>query len=165
MIIDEVEARTLDCQAIASKLRSVVKTYGGISAVVIDYVQLLGSFNVQRRDLAIGEVIRTCKDLSKKYKVPFIVLAQVRREVENRSDKRPGLSDLKDSGSLEQAADAIFFLYRDEYYNKYGEFPGITELIVAKHRDGAIGTIELEHNLSICKYQEVRRTFSVNGNH
>ena len=161
LIIDEAPAQSLDSNAIADKLRSVAKTYGGVGAVVIDYVQLLGSLTVVRRDLAIGEIIRTCKDLSKKYKVPFLVLAQVRREVESRANKRPCLSDLKDSGSLEQAADAIFFLYRDDYYNEYSETPGVTELIVAKHRDGATGTISLDHDLGTCHYQELDTTFSV----
>jgi replicative DNA helicase len=161
LIIDESPAQSLDSQAISDRLRSVAKTYGGVGAVVIDYVQLLGSLLTPRRDLAIGEVIRTCKDLSKKYKVPFLVLAQVRREVEARSNKRPALSDLKDSGTLEQAADAIFFLYRDDYYNEYSDTPGVTELIVAKHRDGATGTVSLDHDLGTCHYQEVNKSFSV----
>jgi replicative DNA helicase len=163
LIIDESPAQSLDSEAISDRLRSVAKTYGGVGAVIIDYVQLLGSLTAVRRDLAIGEVIRTCKDLSKKYKVPFLVLAQVRREVESRSNKRPSLADLKDSGTLEQAADAIFFLYRDDYYNEYSDTPGVTELIVAKHRDGATGTISLDHDLGTCHYQELGKTFAVNS--
>ena len=161
LIIDETPANKLDPKEIAAKIRAVVKHYGGVSAVVIDYIQLLGSYTVQRRDLAIGEISRACKDLGKVHKIPFLVLAQVKREVETRANKRPVLSDLKDSGVIEQDADAIAFLYRDEYYNEYTEDPNTTELIVAKHRDGGTGTIKLEHELGTCQYKEAR-TFSVN---
>ena len=163
LIIDESSAQTLDGDAISSKLRSAIKHHGGVSAVIIDYIQLLGDLSTPRRDLAIGEVIRACKDMSKRFKVPFIVLAQVKRDVETRSDKRPVLSDLKDSGSLEQAADLIMYLYRDEYYTKnQSDAPGITELIIAKNRDGGTGTITLEHELSTCLYVQEKNTFSIN---
>ena len=161
LIIDETPANKLDPKTIGLKVRSTIKQHGGIAAVVIDYIQLLGSYSVQRRDLAIGEISRACKDLGKTYKIPFLVLAQVKREVETRANKRPILSDLKDSGQLEQDADAIIFIYRDEYYNKYTDMPNETELIVAKHRDGGMGTIKLEHDLGTCQYKEPK-TFAVN---
>ena len=161
LIIDETPANKLDPATISRRVRAVSRHYGGVSAVFIDYIQLLGSYTVQRRDLAIGEISRACKDLGKTHRIPFVVLAQVKREVETRANKRPLLSDLKDSGQLEQDADAIAFIYRDEYYNKYTEEPDTTELIVAKHRDGTTGTIKLEHDLGTCQYKEPK-TFAIN---
>ena len=154
LIIDESPAKSLDEKAIAAKLHSITKTYGGVAGVVIDYIQLLGSYDTNQRHLAIGETIRSCKDLSKQYQTPFLVLSQVNRGVETRQDKRPTLADLKDSGSLEQAADVIMFVYRDEYYNANSDMQGVTELDVAKHRDGPTAKIELRHRLEFCDYTE-----------
>lgn len=111
---------------------------------VIDYLQLItvpGKF--ERNDLKIGAVTRELKVMARSLKIPIILLSQLSRSVEQRQDKRPMMSDLRDSGSIEQDADLILFLYRDEYYNKESEKKNMAEAIIAKQRNGPIGNVEL----------------------
>ncbi|WHY88999.1 replicative DNA helicase [Neobacillus novalis] len=112
--------------------------------VVIDYLQLIAvSGKYDRHDLAIGSITKELKEIARKYQVPIILLSQLSRGVEQRMDKRPKMSDLRDSGSIEQDADLIILLYRDEYYNKENEANNIIEIDIAKQRNGAVGTVKL----------------------
>lgn len=116
----------------------------GLGLIVIDYLQLMqGSRRVENRQQEISEISRSLKGLAKELNVPVLAMAQLSRSVEQRDKKRPIMSDLRESGSLEQDADLIMFIYRDEYYNRDSEKKGIAEIIIAKHRNGPTGYVEL----------------------
>ena len=116
----------------------------GLGLVVIDYLQLMqAGKKTDNRQQEIAEISRSLKSLAKEMKVPVLALAQLSRSVEQRQDKKPLLSDLRESGSLEQDADMVMFIYRDEYYNPDSEKKGIAEIIVAKQRNGPTGIVEL----------------------
>lgn len=116
-----------------------------IQLLMIDYLQLLsGSANSKEsRTQEIAEISRNLKALAKELNIPVIALSQLSRAVESRNDKRPMLSDLRESGSIEQDADMVMFLYRDAYYNQDSKEPNVTELIIGKHRNGSVGTVQL----------------------
>ncbi len=127
-------------QQIKAKLRRIKN----LGLVVIDYLGLLGStIKSENMVLKVQEITRNLKILAKELDVPVILLSQLSRAVEGRPDKRPLLSDLRDSGSIEQDADIVMFLYRDAYYNKESPEPNISECIVAKNRHGETGTVKL----------------------
>lgn len=128
---------------IRSKCRKL-KTEKNIGLVVIDYLQLItGSNSKKGREQEIAEISRSLKLLAKEIEIPIIALSQLSRAAEQRPDHRPMLSDLRESGSIEQDADIVMFLYRDDYYNPETEEPGVAEVIIAKHRAGSIGTVKL----------------------
>lgn len=112
-------------------------------AVVIDYLTLIQGSGRKERHLEVGEISRNLKRLARDLKVPVLLLAQLNRGVEQRADKRPMLSDLRDSGEIEQDADKILFLHRDDYYDKEAENNNIIEVIAAKNRNGSLGTVSL----------------------
>ena len=116
-----------------------------LGLIMIDYLQLMSSgSHEENRVQEISQISRQLKVLARDLNVPVIALSQLSRGVESRTDKRPLLSDLRESGSIEQDADVVMFIYRDDYYNKEtSEKPGTAELIVAKHRNGAVGTVDL----------------------
>ncbi len=129
---------------IRAKCRKL-KLEKNIGLVVIDYLQLIqgtGKRNASREQ-EISEISRSLKILAKELDVPVIALSQLSRAAEARADHRPMLSDLRESGAIEQDADIVMFLYRDDYYNPDSEKKNIAEVIMAKHRSGATGTIEL----------------------
>ena len=111
-----------------------------IGLIVIDYLQLMKTGKAESQNIAIGEVTKELKALAKEMQVPVVVLSQLNRGVEQRSNKRPIMSDLRDSGSIEQDADMIFMLYRDEYYNPETMNKGVIEIITSKNRNGETGT-------------------------
>lgn len=128
-----------------SKARRL-KAEHGLDLIVIDYLQLMqgrGAKSGDNRQQEISEISRSLKALARELKVPVIALSQLSRSVESRQIKRPMLSDLRESGSLEQDADIVMFLYREDYYEKETERPNVTEVIVAKHRNGPVDTVSL----------------------
>lgn len=129
---------------IRAKARRIKARYGGLALIVIDYLQLMsGGGNPENRQLEVSEISRNLKILARELEVPIVALSQLSRGLEARGDKRPMLSDLRESGSLEQDADVVMFLYRDEVYNTESTDKGSAEVIVAKHRAGPIGTKRL----------------------
>ncbi|WP_231584158.1 replicative DNA helicase [Domibacillus indicus] len=126
--------------------------------VVIDYLQLItpiGKF--ERHDLAIGYITRELKQMARQFDVPVMLLSQLSRAVEQRQDKRPMLSDLRDSGSIEQDADIVSFLYRDDYYSKDKGVKNTVEVILAKQRNGSVGTIELAFIKEYSKFLDLNQ--------
>jgi replicative DNA helicase len=135
----------INLMEIRSKARRLKMKEPDLGLVMIDYLQLMSSgSNEENRVQEISQISRQLKVLARDLNVPVIALSQLSRGVESRTDKRPLLSDLRESGSIEQDADVVMFIYRDDYYNKEtSEKPGTAELIVAKHRNGAVGTVDL----------------------
>jgi replicative DNA helicase len=136
------ESGSITVQEIVSRARAL-KRKAGLKMLIIDYLGLIRLGNEERHDLKIGAVTRTLKELAKQLDIPVILLAQLNRGLEQRPNKRPLMSDLRDSGAIEQDADIILFLYRDEVYNPDTADKGIAEVIIGKQRDGAIGKVGL----------------------
>ena len=139
IFIDDTSGVTVS--EMKSKCRRL-KLEVGLDMIVIDYLQLMNGRG-ENRQQEVSEISRSIKGLAKEIGCPVIALSQLSRAPEARNDHRPMLSDLRESGSIEQDADLVMFLYRDEYYNKDTDSPGITELIIAKHRNGEVGTVKL----------------------
>ena len=125
-----------------SKARRL-KSEHGLDLIIVDYLQLMQGRNAESRQQEISEISRSLKALARELKVPLIALSQLSRSVESRQDKRPMLSDLRESGALEQDADIVSFLYSEDYYDKETENQHITEVILAKHRNGPVGSVKL----------------------
>ncbi len=125
-----------------SKARRL-KSEHGLDLIIVDYLQLMQGRHAESRQQEISEISRSLKALARELKVPLIALSQLSRSVESRQDKRPMLSDLRESGALEQDADIVSFLYREDYYDKETENQHITEVILAKHRNGPVGSVKL----------------------
>jgi replicative DNA helicase len=126
-----------------SKARRLYAEHG-LDLIIVDYLQLMTTdARVENRNQEISQISRALKNLARELNVPILVASQLSRAVEQRADKRPMLSDLRDSGAIEQDGDVIMFIYRDSQYNEACDNPNATELIVAKHRKGPTGTVEL----------------------
>lgn len=135
-----------------SKCRKI-KIEHGIDFIMIDYLQLMsGSAGSDNRQQEVSEISRSIKALAKEMQCPVIALSQLSRAPEQRADHRPMLSDLRESGSIEQDADVVMFLYRDEYYNKETEDKNVAECIIAKQRNGPVGTVKLAFIGSLSKF-------------
>jgi len=144
MYIDETPALT--ALEVRARARRLARQHGGeLGLIVIDYLQLMSGSgrNGENRASELGEISRSLKGLAKELKVPVIALSQLSRSVEQRPNKRPMMSDLRESGAIEQDADIILFMYRDEYYNPDSPDKGLAEAIIGKHRNGPTGTVRL----------------------
>ena len=131
-----------------SELRSKCRKYKleqGLDIIIIDYLQLMtgSGRGTESRQQEISDISRSLKSLARELNVPVVALSQLSRAVEQRPDHRPMMSDLRESGAIEQDADVVMFIYRDDYYNKDTELQGISEIIIAKQRNGPIGTVNL----------------------
>jgi replicative DNA helicase len=130
---------------IRAKTRRLAAEVGGLDLIIIDYLQLMTlPRDKDNRQQEIAEISRALKIMAKDMKIPVVALSQLNRLLENREDKRPRLADLRESGAIEQDADLVMFIYRDEYYYpEKTEKPGIAEIIIGKNRHGSTGTAEL----------------------
>lgn len=141
-IDDSSDVGLLEIRAKARRLHS--QREGGLGLIIVDYLQLMRTESrYDSRVTAVGELSRGLKILARELEVPVIAISQLSRAVEQRPDKKPMLSDLRESGNLEQDSDLVIFLYRDEYYNEDSERIGEADLMIAKHRNGALGTVTL----------------------
>ena len=144
---------------IRSKARKLSQEMGGLGIIIIDYLQLITGSKGENRQQIVSEISRELKILAKDLRVPVIALSQLSRSVEQRQDKRPMLSDLRESGSIEQDADIVAFLYREAYYQKEQadsqEANNVTELILEKNRHGSLGTVKLYFHKEYTKFSSV----------
>ena len=143
LLIDETAGLT--SSELRARARRMARQFGTLGLIVIDYLQLMsGSSNSdENRATELGEISRGLKSLAKELQCPVLALSQLNRSVESRNDKRPMMSDLRESGAIEQDADIIMFIYRDDYYNKESKEPGVSEIVIAKQRNGPVGTVKL----------------------
>ena len=152
LLLDDTPGITV--AELRSKCRKF-KLEHGLDCVMIDYLQLMSGSGARKgdsRQQEISDISRSLKALARELNVPVIALSQLSRACESRTDHRPMLSDLRESGAIEQDADIVMFLYRDEYYNKDSPSKGITEVIIAKQRNGPIGTVELVWMGDLCRF-------------
>ena len=158
IFIDDCAGATV--MDIRAKCRRLAMEQKELGLIVIDYLQLMeGSGNGDDRNQQVSGISRGLKGLARELSVPVIALSQLSRAVEQRTDKKPMLSDLRESGAIEQDADIVMFIYRDEYYNKEDtENRGKAEVIIAKHRNGAVGNVPLLFQGSITKFKNITKT-------
>lgn len=131
------------CQQIRTTLNKMKRQGHEIGVVVIDYLQIMGGIDPNNKASSIGTITASLKAIAKEFNCPVVALSQLNRNLEDRPNKRPINSDLRDSGSIEQDADVIMFVYRDEVYNENSEHKGVAEIIIGKNRQGEIGTVRL----------------------
>lgn len=161
-IDDTPAANVMEIRAKARRLQME----HGLGLIIIDYLQLMEGRNSSGGDnrvQEISEISRSLKGLARELQVPVIALSQLSRAVEHRDNKRPQLSDLRESGSIEQDADLVMFLYRDDYYNPESENKGITEVLLKKHRNGPIGGIELFFNPAQMRFANLENRRMLEG--
>ena len=155
MYIDDTAG--ISITEIRAKARKL-KLEKNIGLIIIDYLQLIqgsGNRKIGSREQEISEISRSLKILAKELDIPVIALSQLSRAAEQRSEHRPMLSDLRESGSIEQDADIVMFLYRDDYYNEESESKNIAEVIIAKNRSGSVGTAEMLWMSSYTKFANI----------
>lgn len=156
------DSPSLNIMEIRSKCRRLQMEHG-LDLVVVDYLQLMegrAKSSDSNRVQEISEISRSLKTLAREINVPVVALSQLSRAVESRPDKRPMLSDLRESGSIEQDADVVIFIYRDDYYHKDTERKGVTELLIRKHRNGPVGDVELFFVPELTRFRSIDRKHS-----
>lgn len=152
------ESPGLTVSELRANARRLSRQCGKLGLIVVDYLQLMSvssSMNDENRATAVGEISRGLKMLAKELQCPVIALSQLSRGVESRTDKRPMMSDLRESGAIEQDADVIMFIYRDDYYNKDSKEPGVSEIIISKQRNGPTGTCKLAFLKPLTKFESL----------
>ncbi len=143
---------------IRAKARRLKSRKGDLGLIVVDYIQLMtGRANAESRQVEVAEISRNLKILARELETPVVALAQLNRSLEQRADKRPMLSDLRESGSLEQDADVVMFLYRDEVYDPNSPDKGMAEIIVAKHRNGPTGSVRMAFRGQFTRFDNMAR--------
>jgi len=160
------ESPGLSPSEVRARARRQARICGKLGLIVIDYLQLMSGNggNEENRATVIGEISRGLKALAKELQCPVIALSQLNRSVETRPDKRPMMSDLRESGAIEQDADIIMFIYRDEYYTKDEcKEPGVAEIIIAKQRNGPVGTVKLAFQRMHTKFENLAPGYSGGG--
>jgi replicative DNA helicase len=154
LYIDDTAALTPG--EVRSRARRVARETGGLDMVMVDYLQLMRTVKEsENRATEISEISRSLKALAKEMKCPVVALSQLNRQLESRPDKRPMNSDLRESGAIEQDADVILFIYRDEVYNENTEDLGIAEIIIGKQRNGPIGKVRLKFTGNLTKFEDL----------
>lgn len=141
---------------IKSKARRL-KIESGLDFLVIDYLQLMGGGNPMNRVQEISDISRGIKSLARELQVPILALSQLSRAVESRTTKEPILSDLRESGSIEQDADVVMMIYREDYYDEFTENKGITNVFVRKNRNGPVGGVDLKFEKKYMKFYDIDR--------
>ena len=152
LYIDDTAA--LSPSEMRSRARRLAREHNGLSMIVVDYLQLMQVPGVDNRVNEVSEISRNLKALAKELNVPVIALSQLSRKSEDRTDKRPMMSDLRESGAIEQDADVIMFVYRDEVYNPESEHKGTAEIIIGKQRNGPIGMVRLTFLGNYCRFDD-----------
>ena len=157
IFIDETPG--LSPSELRARARRQARQCGQLGLIIVDYLQLMsgsGGASEENRATVIGEISRGLKALAKELRCPVIALSQLNRSVETRTDKRPMMSDLRESGAIEQDADVIMFIYRDEYYTKEAcKEPGVSEIIIGKQRNGPVGTVKLAFLKPLTKFENL----------
>jgi replicative DNA helicase len=154
LYIDDTPA--ISPQELRSRARRIAREANGLSMIVVDYLQLMrGSGNNENRTNEISEISRSLKAIAKEMRCPLVALSQLNRSLEQRTDKRPLMADLRESGAIEQDADLILFVYRDEVYHPDTADKGTAEIIIGKQRNGPIGSIRLAFLGNLTKFENL----------
>jgi replicative DNA helicase len=148
------DTANISIQTIRMQLKKILFEQTKIGLMIIDYLQLMqnSKSKIENRVQELSQITRSLKNIAREFNIPVIALSQLSRNVETRTNKRPQLSDLRESGSIEQDADLVLMLFRENYYNLKKEQEDLTEIIIAKHRNGPIGTIQLKFNAKFIKF-------------
>jgi len=147
------DSSDLTVTSIRAKCRRLARKRG-LSLVVVDYLQLMqGAGSSESRQQEIADISRSLKNLARELRIPVIAVSQLNRALEQRENKRPRLGDLRESGAIEQDADIVMFIYRDEYYNPGSDQPGLAEVNIAKHRSGAVGTVQMNFAAEFTRFR------------
>lgn len=147
-----------------SKCRRILSQFGSLDLVIVDYLQLMQGGNSrgggENRQQEISQISRGLKSIARELNIPILVLSQLSRAVEQRQNHRPMLSDLRESGSIEQDADLVMFIYRDEYYNKDSDQQGVAEIIIGKQRNGPVGTVRVQFSSNRVSFDNLNSDYN-----